>query len=209
VNVAILGTGQVAQAIAPKLLNAGHLVVLGSRDPQHPPAWASEHTDLKVATQCDAISTSDIVINALPGAVAVDALTGLASELNGKVVMDLANAVTPSDDGIALVYPNRSLAEELARVLAGARVVKAMNTMSSSVMAEPTGLSAPSTVFVSGDDEDAKRVVTQLLADLGWPIDWILDLGPLATARGPEHVFQLLVPLFGLGTQRLNLAVIR
>jgi predicted dinucleotide-binding enzyme len=206
-KIAILGTGQVAQVLTPKLLAAGHAVVLGSRDPRQPSAWIAKQTGSPgVAAHDNAVAGSEIVINALPGAVAVETLSTLRNELTGKVVMDIANAIVPTEDGIALVYPNGSLAEELQKALSGAHVVKTMNTMSTLVMADPTGLSAPSSIFVSGDDDEAKRVVTRLLTELGWPGESIIDLGGLSTARGPEHVFQLLVPLFAWGTPRLLLA---
>jgi 8-hydroxy-5-deazaflavin:NADPH oxidoreductase len=211
-NIAILGTGGVAQTIAPKLAGAGHRVVLGSRDPRTTPAWVAQSPDtIEVRSHDSAASSAQLVINAVPGAVALDVLGGIAaSSLDGKVVMDLTNAVVPADGGFALVYPESSLGEELQRALPAARVVKAMNTMSTAVIADPTGLSPQSSVFVSGDAADAKEAVTGVLRDLGWPQESIIDLGGIASARGPEHVFLLLAGLFGaLGTPRLGLAVVR
>jgi 8-hydroxy-5-deazaflavin:NADPH oxidoreductase len=209
-RIAILGTGQVAAVMAPKLKVAGHHVVIGSRDPQQQPAWMSAAgSEVALASHEGAVAVAAVVVNALPGAAAVQAMSLLGDELNGKVVMDVANAIVPSDDGIALSYPNGSLAEELRGALPRARVVKAMNTVSALVMEDPGALPAPSSIFVSGDDPDAKQVVKSLLRDLGWPAESIIDLGRLETARGPEHLFQLLVPLFAWGTPMLNLAVIR
>ena len=211
-NIAILGTGRVAQTIAPKLAGAGHRVVLGSRDPGTAADWVARSPDtIEVRSYDSAASSAEFVINAVPGAVALDVLGGIAgSSLDGKVVMDLTNAVVPADGGFALVYPESSLCEELQKALPAARVVKAMNTMSIAVIADPTGLSAQSSVFVSGDAADAKDAVAGVLRDLGWPRESIIDLGGIASARGPEHVFLLLTGLFGaLGTPRLGLAVVR
>ena len=109
-----------------------------------------------------------------------------------------------------MLYPNGSLAEEIQKALPGTRVVKSMNTMNTSVMEDPAALSGPSSIFVSGDDASAKQTVKELLRDLGWPQEWIVDLGGLATARGPEHMFLMLLALFGsLGTMRLNFEVVR
>jgi 8-hydroxy-5-deazaflavin:NADPH oxidoreductase len=211
-NIAILGTGGVAQTIAPKLAGTGHRVVLGSRDPGTAPGWVARSPNtIEVRSYDSAASSAEFVINAVPGAVALDVLGGIAgSSLEGKVVMDLTNAVVPADGGFALVYPESSLGEELHKALPAARIVKAMNTMSTAVIADPTGLSAQSSVFVSGEDADAKAAVTGVLRDLGWPQESIIDLGGIASARGPEHVFLLLAGLFGaLGTPRLGLAVVR
>ena len=55
-------------------------------------------------------------------------------------------------------------------------------------MVDPRILATPPTVFLSGDDDDAKKTVLGLLTELGWPAEWIIDLGDITTARGPEAV---------------------
>jgi len=92
-----------------------------------------------------------------------------------------------------LCYPNSSLAEHLQAALPRTRVVKTLNTMLFTVMVNPQHLSTPPTAFLSGDAEDAKAAVASLLGDLGWPAEWITDLGDITTARGPEALM-LLVP---------------
>jgi 8-hydroxy-5-deazaflavin:NADPH oxidoreductase len=72
-------------------------------------------------------------------------------------------------------------------------VVKTLNTMLFSVMTDPHVTKTPPVAFLSGDDDDAKALSAALLGDLGWPRDWIEDLGDITTARGPE-AFMLLVP---------------
>jgi hypothetical protein len=214
-NIAILGTGRVAQAITPRLLAAGHCVILGSRDAAAAGLvdWAArQHGDLRVATQEEAARAGEVVINAVPGGVAVDTLRSLDRRaLAGKALIDVSHAVTFGDDGsVRLMYPNGSVAEEIQHALPDAHVVKTLATMNTSVMEDPTALPAPTNVFVSGDSAVAKSEVTGVLDALGWPGESILDLGGLATARGQEHAFLLLVALFrAIGTPRLNLAVIR
>ncbi|MFF2789036.1 hypothetical protein ACFVT6_20115 [Streptomyces sp. NPDC058049] len=96
------------------------------------------------------------------------------------------------------LYPGSSLAEEIRRALPGVRVVKTLNTMHDSVMADPAGLTIAASAFVSGNDAGAKKVAGGLLAGLGWlgwlgwPPEWITDLGDVKTARGPE-AFVLMV----------------
>ena len=211
-KIAILGTGRVPKTITPRLAAAGHEVVLGSRDPATAPEWVTPATKaVTVESLGDAAASGELIVNALPGSVALETLAGLPSvAFEGKVLMDVGNAAVPGEAGFELLYPNGSLAEEIQNALPGTRVVKSMNTMNTSVMEDPTALSAPSSIFVSGDDEDAKQAVKDLLRDLGWPQEWIVDLGGLATARGPEHMFLMMLALFGsLGTMRLNFEIVR
>ena len=114
----------------------------------------------------------------------------LQSELDGKILIDVTNATAPAKDGMpdALSYPNSSLAEQLQRELPRTRVVKTLNTMVFTVMVDPRILATPPTVFLSGDDDDAKKIVLGLLMELGWPAQCIMDLGDITTARGPEAV---------------------
>src|ERR1700709_2635692 len=101
------------------------------------------------------------MINATPGAASLEAVEGIgASCCAGKVLVDVANANTPSFE---LLYPNSSLGEKLQAALPDAAVVKTMNTAAMAVMTEPAAL-PPSSVFVSGDDAAAKSTVKSLLA---------------------------------------------
>lgn len=210
-EIAILGTGRVAQTITPKLLAAGHQVVLGSRRPSKRRSDFARLGAIEIGTYDQAASSAGLIIDALPGTVALEVLGSIApSVLEGKILMDVANAVVEREDGLALVLPNGSLGEELQKALPGVHVVKTLNTMSATVIEDPTALPAPSSVFVSGNTREAKRAVIGILQDLGWPENSIIDLGCIATARGPEHMFPLLAALFGaLGTARLNVAVVR
>ncbi len=212
-NIAILGTGIVARTVTPQLLAAGHSVVLGSRDPRDETLaeWLSQQTgDVRAASHADAASGADLVINALPGDVALSALTAInPSALSGKVLLDLANAVVPGDSGMDLLYPNASLAAAIQHALPETLVVKSMNTMSALVMEDPAALPSLTNVFLCGNDADAKQAVSKLLSDLGWPEQAILDLGGIDAARATEHLFPLLAALYATtGTLRLNFAVI-
>jgi 8-hydroxy-5-deazaflavin:NADPH oxidoreductase len=211
-RLAIIGTGNVAKTLTRALIKAHHDVVLGSRDPQHAPPWAAQlAVPVQIQTPAQAARGTELVINATPGAVSVEAFTAIdSSALDGKVLVDVANAVVPRGEGVALVYPNGSLGEELQKALPPVRVVKTLNTMSAGVMTDPGALPAPSSVFLAGDDASAKQTVAALLGDLGWPADSLIDLGGITAAKGPEHAFHLLGALFGaLGTPRLNFAIIR
>ncbi|MEV0411710.1 NAD(P)-binding domain-containing protein [Streptomyces sp. NPDC050448] len=195
-NIGILGAGRVGTNLAGKLSAAGHRVTLGVRNPEETAAPA-ESIDPRIsfADQRTTARTADIVINATPGDSTLDRLTDLRAELAGKILVDVSNATRDADDGLpaALCYPGSSLAEQLQATLPDTRVVKTLNTMLFMVMTAPETLATPPTVYVSGNDEHAKKTVTGLLDDLGWQPAWIEDLGDITTARATEAMI-LVVP---------------
>ncbi|TIC79123.1 NAD(P)-binding domain-containing protein [Nocardioides sp. GY 10127] len=196
-RIAVLGTGQVGTTLATRWAAVGHEVVVGSRRPQ---AGAS------VAYR-EAVEGADVVVSALPGAVVLETLTGLADVLAGAVVLDPA---APIDQDRRLLYPNDSLAARLQAALPGSRVVKTLNLMNVSVMTDPLSTLPSATVMLSGDDPDAKDLVVSLLLNLGWRTEDVLDLGGIGTALATEHAVPLFFALAGrLGTLRFNLDVSR
>lgn len=196
-SIGILGAGRVGANLADKLAAAGHHVILGRRSPKEDTAEPSEGVAPRIsfADQRITAHTADIVINATPGDSALDRLTDLRTELAGKILVDVSNATRDADDGLPgdLCYPGSSLAEHLQAALPDTHVVKTLNTMLFMVMTAPEILATPPTVYVSGNDEHAKKTVTGLLGDLGWQPAWIEDLGDITTARATEAMI-LVVP---------------
>ena len=199
-RIAILGTGTAGTTLATGLVGAGHDVVFGSRTPE-----AKTDLPAPAATIADAIDGADLIVSALPGAAALAALTELKELLAGHILLDLGNAVTPQFD---LVYPNASLGAALQAALPQTKVVKSINTLAISTLIAPEALSAPTQLFLSGDDADAKALVAEVLVSLGWPSEQQLDLGGIETSRGPEHWFLLFFGIMRAGGP-FNLAVVR
>jgi 8-hydroxy-5-deazaflavin:NADPH oxidoreductase len=201
VKIAILGSGKVAHALGAGWKKAGHDVFFGARG-----AGATDPAFEIVSLQA-ALETGDIVVNAITGAVALEAITSLdTTQLSGKTLLDATNAVTANGE---LMYPNSSLAEHLQAALPAVHVVKSLNTAAIEVQADPS-LTGPATVFVSGDDQGAKTEVVGLLRDLGWSDDRIIDLGGVATARGPENYIILFFATIGvLKTPFFNIHISR
>lgn len=193
-SITILGAGRVGRTLAAALAEHGRQVVLGVRDQGRAQAeWSGSSvsfTDVRTA-----ISRSEIIINATPGDTALERFGGLSNELAGTVFIDVSNATVRGDDGMpgSLLYPGSSLGERLQSALPETRVVKTLNTMLFSAMAAPRELGSAPTVFLSGDDDGAKTIAKQLLAELGWDERWMLDIGGIETARGTEAL-ALLVP---------------
>ncbi|MFI5957387.1 NADPH-dependent F420 reductase [Cryptosporangium sp. NPDC051539] len=193
-TIALLGSGRVSRALAAAFAGAGHDVRVGSRDPDAV-AQSWNGPSVTITGVREAAAAAEVVVNATPGETSVGRMSELKHELEGKILVDVANATRrgAGNQPGELIYPNGSLAEELQAALPAVRVVKALNTVLFMVMAAPDSLSAPPTAFVSGDDEDAKSTVRGLLADIGWPGERVLDLGGIQSARGAEAMI-LLVP---------------
>ncbi|GGX99463.1 hypothetical protein GCM10010358_61460 [Streptomyces minutiscleroticus] len=172
-KIAVLGNGRVGGGLATALTRAGHEVTVADRSP---------------GSAAAAARAARIVLNATPGAGSLERLVALREELRGKILVDVSNATVDGPDGLPadLLYPGSSLAEQLQEALSDTRVVKTLNTMLFTVMTAPAALTQPPTVFLSGEDPEAKQVVRGLLADLGWHQDWIADLGGIGTARATE-----------------------
>ncbi|MFD8518939.1 NADPH-dependent F420 reductase [Streptomyces capillispiralis] len=188
-QIAILGTGHVGRALATAWARAGHEVVLGSRRPGDARGRAELSDALaggvRVADPASAVAGAEVVVNATPGTASVSALASAgAAALTGKVLLDVGVGF---DEEGGLSHSGESLGEEIQRTFPRARVVKTLCTVDRELMVAPGSLQGPSTVFLSGDDADAKGTAGRLLADLGWPADSVLDLGGIATARGQEH----------------------
>ncbi|MGW6982169.1 NADPH-dependent F420 reductase [Streptomyces sp. NPDC054932] len=196
-RIGILGAGRVGTNLAGKLAATGHHVTLGRRSPVEETAAAAEGAapGVSFADQRTTARTADIVINATPGDSSLERLTDLRDELSGKILVDVSNATRDAGDGLPgdLCYPGSSLAEKLQAALPDTHVVKTLNTMLFMVMTAPETLAAPPTVYVSGNDEDAKKTVTGLLGDLGWQPERIENLGDITTARATEAMI-LVVP---------------
>jgi 8-hydroxy-5-deazaflavin:NADPH oxidoreductase len=224
-NVAVLGTGIVGRTIAGKLSELGHVVVVGTRDPEatiartdadamgNPPysAWQAEHPAVRLAPFAEAGAFGELVVLATNGSGSLDALTQAGEEnLAGKVLLDVSNPLD-STSGFPpqlFVQGDDSLAETIQRAHPDAKVVKSLNTMNNRVMADPQRLGEETSVFVSGDDADAKALVIDLLRSMGHGD--VIDLGGLETARGAEMWLPLWVRLaVALGGSDFNIKVVR
>ncbi len=213
VRFGILGTGIVGRTIASRLAGLGHEVMVGTRNPAdtmsrtepdtygNPPfsAWQEEHPEVQLGTFGEASAHGEMVLNATAGAVSLEALE-LAGEtnLNGKILIDIANPLDFSKGmpPTLLVCNTDSLGEQIQRRFPEAKVVKTLHTMNAYLMVDPAQLaSTDHTVFVSGDDAEAKAMVTELLRSFGWTD--IIDLGDITTARGSEMLLPIWLRLFG------------
>jgi predicted dinucleotide-binding enzyme len=200
VRIGVLGTGVVGTTLAGKLRELGHDVLIGSRtagDDAVPFADAAAHGEL--------------VFNCTNGKVSLDALSAAGAEnLAGKVLIDVSNALEfaegrPPVIGVAV---DDSLGERIQRAFPDARVVKALNTMNTNVMVDPDLVSGEHDVFMCGNDAAAKARVAELLQELGWPHERIVDLGDITAARGQELYVAFWIRLMNaVGSPTFNIHV--
>ena len=209
----ILGTGIVGRTITSRLAGLGHEVMVGTRNPAdtmsrtepdtygNPPfsAWQEEHPEVQLGTFGEASAHGEMVLNATAGAVSLEALElAVETTVNGKILIDIANPLDFSKGmpPTLLVCNSDSLGEQIQRRFPEAKVVKTLHTMNAYLMVDPAQLAATDhTVFVSGDDAEAKAMVTELLRSFGWTD--IIDLGDITTARGSEMLLPIWLRLFG------------
>lgn len=210
----ILGTGLVGQTLGTKLVSLGHDVMLGAREATNSKAaeFVARHPQkASHGTFADASRFGDIVINATKGDAALSALRAAgASNLAGKVLIDVANALQVHDDGLpTLIGGNTdSLGEQIQREFPDAHVVKTLNTMFCGVMVNPSVVPGDSDVFVSGNDDAAKGKVIEMLKSFGWKEP--IDLGDITTARGTEQLLPIWLRLWGkLGKPEFNFKIVR
>ena len=215
-RIAVLGTGAVGTAVGSRLVETGHEVRMGSRSAgnEKAVAWAAEHG--AAATEgsfADAAAWGEVVVNATGGLVSIEALSAAGAEnLAGKPLLDISNPLDFSGGFPPIVVhaDGRSLGEQIQQAFPDARVVKTLNTMTSDVMVHPRALAGSHSVFVAGDDGDAKALARDLLVGFGWTPDEIVDVGDIAAARGLELYLPLWLSLMGtFGTPSFNVSVVR
>jgi predicted dinucleotide-binding enzyme len=209
-RIGIIGSGIIGQLLGGKLASLGHDVVLGTRDPSDlhskkgapgdPAPSLAEWLQgagktARVATSSRAAAHGEMLINATPGTVALQALALAGAEnLAGKVLLDTSNALDYSRSGLpvclATDQEGGSVGVRIQQTFADTKVVKALNTTGSQIIVDPLRLSdGDHTVFICGNDPDAKEMVSQWLRNFGWRD--IFDLGDITAAHGMEMMTAL------------------
>ena len=191
-RVGVIGSGQVAQVLAAGFRKHGYEVTIGSREPAKLAAFGSA-SGITVGTFSEAAAFGELLVLAVKGTTAVAAV-GLAGAANvaGKVVIDVNNPIAdaPPDRGILRYFtgPNDSLMERLQAAYPAARFVKAWSCVGNAFMVDPQLPGGPPTMFICGNDADAKHDVAAVLAAFGWGS---YDVGGVEGARAIEPLCQL------------------
>lgn len=228
-KIAILGTGMVGQTLAAALTSKGHEVTIGTRDVQKSLAtsganafgipafgtWHQSHAHVGVKTFADAIAGAELLINATNGAVILDIMRGIPQrDFENKVMIDVANALDFSKGMPPRVMitdtPGASIGERLQNAFPALRVVKALNTLTAFAMLNPAAVpGGDSTLFMCGNDAQAKATVLALLQSFGWKD--VLDLGNITSSGATELMMPVWLRIWGtLGqTTIFNYKIVR
>ena len=192
-KVGILGSGDVAKALGAGFLRHGHELLLGTRTPAKLADWSAGNGKSAVGSFEDAAKFAELLVLAVKGAVAADALRAAGkANLVGKLVIDATNPIAdaPPVNGVLKFFTNldESLMEQLQREFADVRFVKAFNSVGSASMVNPQFRGGKPTMFICGNDESAKKTITGVLEQFGWDT---ADMGKAEAARAIEPLCML------------------
>lgn len=204
-KIGILGTGMVGQAIATKMIQLGHTVMMGSRSGKHEKAeaWiAANGPSASQGTFAETASFGEIIFNCTKGEITLEVIKQAGSEnLKGKILADVTNPLDFSKGmpPTLLIVNDNSLGEEIQKALPETHVVKTLNTMTAPIMVNPSLVNGGDhSVFLSGNSKEAKSKVGALLQEIGWKENNIIDLGDITTARGSEQLLPIWVRLYAV-----------
>ncbi len=194
-KVGVLGSGIVGQTLATAFLKEGYDVTLGSRSITKPELidWQTKNPTGKIGVFADVAAFADIIVLAVKGNIAgyVLELAGLQNVAD-KIVIDATNPIDetrPPVNGVLCFFTNldKSLMEDLQAKVPTAKFVKAFSSVGNSLMYKPK-LSAVPTMFIAGNDDEAKQKVTEILTAFGWET---ADMGKAEAARAIEPLCML------------------
>src|SRR5882757_6110815 len=189
-KIGILGTGMVGNALATKLVQIGHQVMMGSRTAgsEAGKEWLrSVNGKAQIGTFADAAAFGEIVLDCTNGANSLAALRQAgASNLRGKILIQISNPLDFSQGmpPSLTVCNTDSLGEQIQREFPNVRVVKALNTVNCAVMVQPSIIPGDHDLIICGNDPSAKREVAKLLGEwFGWKEESIIDLGDITSSH--------------------------
>jgi len=199
-KISVIGTGNVGKTLGQRWSEKGHKIIFGSRNPDS--AKVNELVN-KTGKNCKAtrIETaaeeSAIIVLSVPWPAVKDTIKAMGN-LDGKIMIDCTNPISADFSGLS-IGTTTSAGEQIAKWASGAKVVKAFNTTGSDNMANPIYNDQKITMFVCGDDADAKKQVMGLAEEIGFEAQ---DAGDMIAARFLEPMAMLWIHLgykVGLG----------
>ncbi|MGC1353740.1 MAG: NAD(P)-binding domain-containing protein [Xanthobacteraceae bacterium] len=192
-KVGVLGSGDVAKSLAGGFIKHGHQVMLGTRDAGKLKDFVGQHLGAQVGSFADAAKFGELVVLAVKGNVALDALKAAgATNLAGKPVIDATNPIAdaPPENGVLKFFTdlNQSLMERLQKAFPDVHFVKAYNSVGNARMVNPQFPGGKPTMFICGNDDKAKAAVRGINEQFGWET---ADMGKAEAARAIEPLCML------------------
>jgi len=191
-KIGIIGSGVVAKTLGSGFIKHGHDVMLGTRDPSKLEEWKNNEEKARVGNFKETASFGEIIILAVKGTAAVEALNQLDEEsISGKTIIDTTNPIadSPPENGVLKFFTtlDKSLMEELQEKFPNVNFVKAFNSIGSASMVNPDFKEKP-TMFICGNNQVSKDQVTKILKDFGFEVE---DMGKANAARAIEPLCML------------------
>jgi predicted dinucleotide-binding enzyme len=193
-NIGVIGSGDVGRVLANGFLKYGHRVMIGTRDASKLTQWKEQAGEKgQVGSFADAAAFGDIIVLAAKGTAAKAALElAGAANLAGKTIIDAANPIADAapENGVLKFFTdlNNSLMEQLQAAFPGANFVKAFNSIGSPFMINPDFKGIKPTMFICGNNEEAKKEVAEIVELFGFDVE---DMGSAAAARAIEPLCML------------------
>ena len=190
-KIGILGSGDVGRVLGAAFIAEGHEVMLGTRDVQKEAVvkWLSQNTSARAGSFKETAKYGELIVLATSGDITAAVIESAGIEnFNGKVVIDTTNPIDHTRPPVNGVLPyfttnEESLLEQLQKIVPGAMLVKAFNSVGNSFMYKPDFGGQKPTMFICGNDQDAKKTVTGILDAFGWETE---DMGTAVSARAIE-----------------------
>ena len=192
-KIGVLGSGDVAKTLGSGFLKHGHDVMMGTRSAAKLADWGAKNPKGRLGTFDQAAKFGEVVVLAVKGTAAADALRAAgAANLAGKPVIDACNPIAdaPPTNGVLKFFTthDQSLMEMLQKEFGNARFVKAFNSVGNACMINPKFNGGKPTMFICGNDDAAKKIVTGILDQFGWET---ADMGKAEAARAIEPLCML------------------
>ena len=183
----------VGQVLATGFLDHGHDVMIGTRTPQKLEEWLDKNPTGRVGGHRETGAWADLLVLAAKGSAAETVVRLLDSkDVQGKIIIDATNplADAPPENGVLKYFTSleNSLMEQLQAAQPGARFVKAFNSVGNAYMVDPKFEEGRPTMFICGNDAEAKGTVAALLNSFGWDAE---DMGGVEAARAIEPLCML------------------
>jgi len=174
-KVGIIGSGNVGRVLATGFLSEGHQVMLGTRNTSKEDVvkWKNENTNGLLGSFQETAQFGEVIVLAVSGLVTEDAINLAGKEhLSNKVIIDTTNpiAAVPPENGVIRYFTTleESLMEKIQKILPDAKVVKAFSCVGNAFMYKPNFNGSIPTMFICGNDDVAKKTVTDILTSFGW-----------------------------------------
>jgi predicted dinucleotide-binding enzyme len=186
----MIGSGIVAQVLGKAFISEGNEVMMGSRDPKKDEMikWKAANPSSRTGSFSDAAAFGELLVLATAGHAAVQALVAAGlKNLEGKIIIDVTNPIAqaPPVNGVLKFSTSldHSLMEELQTLVPKAKFVKAFNSVGNAQMYKPVFKEGRPSMFICGNDDAAKKKVSEILDRFGWETE---DMGMVEAARAIE-----------------------